>query len=97
MRKIAVKQSDAKRAEYMVGIEVFDPEMLVFIDETGCERSLVCQYGYGVRGLTPVTHRFVVHGNHVSAIGVMTTKGIEDAYLREMLVILSYGSFRDHC
>ena len=84
MRKIAVKQSDAKRAEYMVGIEVFDPEMLVFIDETGCDkRNLVRQYGYGVRGLTPVTHKFVVHGKRVSAIGIMTTEGIEDAYLVE--------------
>ena len=80
LKKISIKQSDAKRAEYMVGIEAFDPEMLVFIDETGCDkRNLVRQYGYGVRGLTPVTHKFVVYGKRISAIGVMTTEGIEDA------------------
>ena len=37
----------------MVGIEAFDPEMLIIIDETDCDkRNLVCQYGYGVRSHT---------------------------------------------
>ena len=41
----------------MVEIEVFDPEMLVFIDDTGCDKcNLVRQCGYSVRGLTPVTN-----------------------------------------
>ena len=63
------KQSDAKRAEYMVGIEAFDPERLVFIDETGCDkRNLVRQYGYSVRGIIPVSHNFVVYGKCISAI-----------------------------
>ena len=80
LKKNSVKQSDAKRAEYMVEIEAFDPEMLVFIDKTGCDkRNLVRQYGYGVRCLTLVTHKFVVYGRRISAIGVMTTEGIEDA------------------
>ena len=36
----------------MVEIEPFDPEILVFIDETGCDkRNLVRQYGYGIRSL----------------------------------------------
>ena len=84
MKKIAVKQSDVKRAEYMVEIEPFDPEMLVFIDETGFDKhNLVRQYGYGIRGLTPVTHKFVVYGRRISAIGVLTTEGVEDAYLVE--------------
>ena len=84
MKKIALKQSDVQRAKYMAEIEGFEPEMLVFIDETGCDkRNLVRQYGYGIRGLTPVTHKFIVHGKRISAIGVMTTEGIEDAYLVE--------------
>ena len=66
-KKIAVTQSDVRRAEYMVEIEPFDPEMLDFIDETGCDN--ICQYGYGIRGLTSVTHKFVVYGRHISAIG----------------------------
>lgn len=84
MRKVAVQQSNVKRADYMVEIEAFDSEMLVFIDETGCDkRNLIRQYGYGVRGLTPVTHKYIVYGKRISAIGVMTTEGIEDAYLVE--------------
>ena len=30
-----------------------------------------------------MTHKFVVYGRRISAIGVLTTKGIEDAYLVE--------------
>ena len=35
----------------MVEIEPFDPELLVFNDETGYDKyNLVHQYGYGIRG-----------------------------------------------
>ena len=57
MKKIAVRRSEVLRARFMVEIEEFDPDMLVFIDETGCERrNLVRKYGCGVRGIPPVSH-----------------------------------------
>ena len=35
---------------------------------------------YGLRGITPVTHKLDIYGKRISAIGVMTTRGIEDTY-----------------
>ena len=82
MKKVADRRSDVLRACYMVEIEEFHPDMLVFIDETGCERrNLVRKYGYGLRGIPPVSHQLLVYGKRVSAIGVITTRGVEDAYL----------------
>ena len=48
------------------------------LDQTG-ERS-VRKYGYSLRGITPRTCRLFVCGKRVSAIPVMTTRGIEDVY-----------------
>ena len=63
---------------------MFDPELLVFIDQRGYKKlNLVCQYGFSVRGITPVSHNFVVYGKHISDIGVLTTEGIENPYLVE--------------
>lgn len=84
MKKIAIRRSEVLRAKYMAEIEEFDPDMIVFLDETGCDkRSSIRQFGYGLRGITPVTHKLDIYRKRISAIGVMTTRGIEDAYLIE--------------
>lgn len=45
----------------MVEIEEFDPGMLIFIDETGCEMcSLERKYGYCLRGIQPISHQLLV-------------------------------------
>ena len=84
MKKIAIRRSEVLRAKYMAEIEAFDPDMLVFLDETGCDkRNSIRQFGYGLRGITPVIHKLDTYGKRISAIGVMTTRGIEDTYLIE--------------
>ena len=37
MKQIAIR-SEILRAQYMAEMSAFDPDMLVFIDETGCEK-----------------------------------------------------------
>ena len=32
-----MQQSDALRARFMAEISVYDPDMLIWIDETGCD------------------------------------------------------------
>ncbi len=57
MKRVAIQRSDALRAQYMAEIEAFDPSMLVLIDETGCDkRNAKRLFGYGLRGITPITH-----------------------------------------
>ena len=84
MKRVAIRRSDVIRAEYMSEMSAFDPNMLVFIDETGSvKRNAVREYGYGLRGITPVQHHIVVHGQRISSIGILTTDGIEDVYIVE--------------
>ena len=65
----------------MAEIEAFDLKMVVFIDETGCDnRNSIRQLGYGIRGITPITHRLLIYEQRISAIGVMSTRGVEDVY-----------------
>jgi len=76
MKKVAIRRSEVLRAKYMAEIEAFDPDMLVFLDKTDCDRrNQIRQFGYGLRGITPVTHKLVTYGKRISAIGVMTTRG----------------------
>ena len=84
MKRVAVQRSEIKRAEYIAEIQEFKPEMFLFIDETGSDRrNSIRKYGYGLRGLTPVTQHLCVYGNRISAIGVLSTRGIEDSYIVE--------------
>jgi len=44
-----------KRAQYMAEMSAFDPAMMVWIDETGCDRrNALYHFGYGIRGLGPL-------------------------------------------
>ena len=84
MKKVAIRRCDILRAQYMNEMEAFDPHMLVFVEDTGCEqRNSVRQYGYGLRGMTPVQHQIKVGGKRLSGIGVtvLITTGMEDVYL----------------
>ena len=50
MKQVAIRRSDVLRAQYMAEMSAFDPDMLVFIDETGSERrNSIHQYAYGLQ------------------------------------------------
>ena len=47
---------------FMANISMFEPDMIVWLDETGSDhRNSVRAYGYGLHGLTPVTHKLKVY------------------------------------
>ena len=50
--------------------------------QLSCERcNLVQKCSYGLREIPPVSHQLLVYGKRISAIGIMTTRGVEDAHL----------------
>ena len=66
----------------MSEISIYDPDMLVWIDETGStRRNSIRSYGYSLRGTRPCTHILRVSGERLSAIPVMATRGIEDVFV----------------
>ena len=60
----------------------YNPDMFIWIDETGSDRrNSIRKYGYSLRGITPRICQLRVSGKRISAIPVLTTRGIEDLYL----------------
>ena len=79
LRQVARQRCTIQRARFMFEIMDFDPKTLIFIDETGStRRNAIRRYGYALLGVTPVTHKLCVYGKRLSAIGIMTYRGIED-------------------
>ena len=65
-------------------IAMYEPAMLVWIDETGCDqRSSLRRYRYSIRGIPPHDHRLLIHGIRYSAIPVMSLQGIHDVQVVE--------------
>ena len=58
---------------------MYKTEMLVFLDETGCDRrDSMRQYGYSLRGKLLVSHKLLIRGERISAIAFMSVNGMLD-------------------
>ena len=61
----------------MSEISIYDPAMLVWVDETGCDRrNSMRKFGYSVRGIPPRDHKY-------SGVTVMSLEGMQDVQLVE--------------
>ncbi|XP_065886097.1 uncharacterized protein [Dysidea avara] len=53
--------------------------MIVWLDETGSDRrSDRRKFGYHLRGMTPCNFRLIAKGKRMSAIAIMSERGIKD-------------------
>ena len=87
IQHIDVHRSDESRAKFMAEVSMYDPTMLVWIDESGCDkRNSLRKYAYNMKGLTPRDQRLIVRGTCYSAIPVMSSEGIQDVCLLESTV-----------
>ena len=56
---------------------MYDPEMLIFLDETGSDKhAAIRQYGYSLRGRPLARDKLLVRGKRVSAIAFMSVSGM---------------------
>ena len=84
MTNVALQRSDVKRAEFITEMMQFNTDMFVFVDETGSDsRNFIRKFGYGLKGIPPVSYNLRVSGKRISAIGVLSSRGMEDAYITE--------------
>jgi len=84
IQHIAIQQSDECRAKFMAEVSMYDPAMLIWIDESGCDRrDSIRKFGYGIRGVPPRSHQLLIHGTRYSVIPIMSTEGIHDISLYE--------------
>ena len=84
MRHIALQRSDIDRAKFMSEISIYDPEMLIWLDESGQDRrNAVRRYGYSVRGTRPVKHRLLIRGIRYTTILIMSKNCVHDVFIAE--------------
>lgn len=87
VRHIAAQRSETLMAKFMAKVAMYDPLMLIWIGETGCDRrNATRKYAYGIRGVTPCDHRILICGQRYSVITVMSVRGVLDAYIVESSV-----------
>ena len=46
-------------------------------------RNSIRKFGCGLKGIPPVSYNLHVSGKRISAIGILTSRGVEDAYITE--------------
>ena len=63
MHHVVIQQSEVCRGRFIAEISMYDPSMLIWLDETGCDgRNTIRKYGYSPRGMLCSDHRLLVRG-----------------------------------
>ena len=79
MRLVAIQQSEELRARYLAEVVLYDPSMLIFVDETGSNRKdAMRKFGYSLRGQRCIAKKLMVRGQRVSAIVALSTERVLD-------------------
>ena len=97
MRRVAIQRSDTLRARFMAEVSIYDPIMLVWQDETCCDRrNTLRKYGYSLRGIPVCDYSLLVRGKRYSAIPVISLDGIHDVYStgRNLLILCGTASYQ---
>ena len=78
--KLVAKQRDEDlRAQFACDVAMYNPEMLIFLDETGSDkRNCLRKYGYSLRDRPAVSQKLLVCGRRVSVIAFMSVYGMLD-------------------
>ena len=80
LRYVALQRDDYLRQKFICdNMSIYDPHMLIFLDETGADRrNLLRKYGYSIRGKPAQKHTLLVRGERVSGIAMISTSGLLD-------------------
>ena len=83
IQHVALQRRVDYRGLFIANISFFPKEVLVWIDETGCDnREMLRKFGYSIRGERAVCQRLLVRGKRISAIAALSwTTGIVDVDL----------------
>ena len=84
MRIVAKQRNYYERAMFEAEMSIYNPEMLIFLDETGCDRrNLLRCRAYSFRGKPAVSHKLLVRGKHMNAIAFVSKSGVTDCHIED--------------
>ena len=79
MKLAAIQRDQVLRAEFAADVSLYEPEMIIFLDETGSNRrDTLRKYGYSLRGRPITSHKIISRGKCVSTITILSMMGILD-------------------
>ena len=79
MKLVALQRDKELRAQFVTDVSIYEPEMLIFVDESGSDRrDSLRKYGYSMRGKPIKSQKLLSRGEHISAIASMSSAGILD-------------------
>ena len=82
IQRVASLRNDDLRGKFMADVVSFNRDMLVWIDESGCNnKDCLRTYGHSIRGERAVSRHLLVRGRRISVIAAMSSKGILDIEL----------------
>jgi len=82
LRITALQQSKYSRQCYMEEVSIYNPEMFIFLDETGADRrNVLRRYGYSMRGRPIVNQQLLFRGCRISALAFISMCGLLDVKL----------------
>ena len=74
---MALQRNDVFQGTFMAHCSLFSRDKFVWLDETGSDgRDHIRTYGYAIRGMRPVSHRFLSRGRRTNAIAAMSQDGV---------------------
>ena len=79
---VARQRDEYDRAMFAAEMTAYNPEMLIFLDETGFDRrNVLRRRAYSFRGKPAVSHKLLIRGKHLNAIAFMSISGIIDCQI----------------
>lgn len=82
IQHVASQRNDNLRGKFIADVTFFDRDMLVWIDESGCNsKDCLRTYGHSIRGERAISRVLLVRGQRISVIAAMSCKGILDIEL----------------
>ena len=79
MKLVAKQRDESLRTQYIIDVSLLEPDMFIFIDETGADRrDTLRKYGYSLRGKPIRSQKLIFRGERLSTLGAMSTSGVLD-------------------
>ena len=69
---VAKQRNEQLQLSFISDCEIYTPEMMVFIDETGSDnRDSMRMFGYALRGQRATSRRLMCRGKRVNSVAAM--------------------------
>ena len=77
LHNVAKQRNEELRSSFVCDCEIYSPEMMVFVDETGSDnRDSMRKFGYALRGQRATSVRLLCRGKRVNSVAAMDVNGV---------------------